>query len=606
TYTYDLRTGNMLSRRNPFNGQNETFTYDALNRLTTGVTFSPCGNILSKEGVGNFIYDPVRRHAVERIEGGFGLRDHSCRLDHDITYTSFQKVNTIMATNFLFTYFIYGPNRQRRKMEVILDGNFLTRHYGKNFEVSYINWVREETKEYIFSPFGLVAIRNNGHLNAVATDHLGSIVARFNPHRWAYEYFGFTAWGLRYRYGGSGNKFFFYQRHSWDFNSSSPEFLDYFARGFTGHEHLDLFGLINMNGRLYDPTIGRFLSPDPFVPDATFTQDFNRYMYARNNPLSYIDPSGEIVIPILIGAAISGTVGFFTGRAAGLSGSDLFFHTFASATIGAISGGMGAAVGAGVASSLSIGGFAGGAIAGAAGGAAGGFTSGLFTTALNNTMFGMNNCVFGAGLRGGLIGGLAGGITGGIAGGIQQRRQNLIFQRGVSELGIDGGGAVPATDAFLLEAQRAWFPDAPMDNVGHFTTENIPSHVRMADRSGNTALGRTIPRQLNGKFTGISDVYFSKSAFGSARQLFITMGHEFVHVNQFAALAGQSSRLLSNRGFMEFIELQAYQHDHRFQSRIGNSFDLNLIRNFHSTHPSIVQMLNHNAIYGNLPLVWPF
>ena len=54
-----------------------------------------------------------------------------------------------------------------------------------------------------------------------------------------------------------------------------------FSRGFTGHEHLDYFGIINMNGRLYDPLIARFFSPDPFVVDPLNTQDFNRYSYAR-------------------------------------------------------------------------------------------------------------------------------------------------------------------------------------------------------------------------------------------------------------------------------------------------------------------------------------
>jgi len=66
-------------------------------------------------------------------------------------------------------------------------------------------------------------------------------------------------------------------------------------RGFTGHEHYNFFKIINMNGRLYDPVIGRFFSPDNFVLDNTFTQDFNRYSYARNNPLKYIDPTGMII-----------------------------------------------------------------------------------------------------------------------------------------------------------------------------------------------------------------------------------------------------------------------------------------------------------------------
>ena len=64
-------------------------------------------------------------------------------------------------------------------------------------------------------------------------------------------------------------------------------------RGYTGHEHLPEFGLINMNARLYDPVIGRMLTPDPFVQAPNFSQSYNRYSYCLNNPLSYSDPSGE-------------------------------------------------------------------------------------------------------------------------------------------------------------------------------------------------------------------------------------------------------------------------------------------------------------------------
>ena len=64
-------------------------------------------------------------------------------------------------------------------------------------------------------------------------------------------------------------------------------------RGFTGHEHYPYFKIINMNGRLYDPVIGRFFSPDKYVQDPYATQDFNRYSYAKNNPLKYVDPTGQ-------------------------------------------------------------------------------------------------------------------------------------------------------------------------------------------------------------------------------------------------------------------------------------------------------------------------
>lgn len=73
----------------------------------------------------------------------------------------------------------------------------------------------------------------------------------------------------------------------------------FLGRGFTAHEHMQWFGLINMNARLYDPLTGRFLSPDPYIQAPDFSQNFNRYSYALNNPLKYTDESGEIVGTLL-------------------------------------------------------------------------------------------------------------------------------------------------------------------------------------------------------------------------------------------------------------------------------------------------------------------
>lgn len=67
-----------------------------------------------------------------------------------------------------------------------------------------------------------------------------------------------------------------------------------FDRGFTGHEHMTAFGLINMNGRCYDPLTSSFLSVDAYVQDPTSTQAFNRYAYCAHNPLRYTDPTGWV------------------------------------------------------------------------------------------------------------------------------------------------------------------------------------------------------------------------------------------------------------------------------------------------------------------------
>ncbi|MEZ5665640.1 MAG: RHS repeat-associated core domain-containing protein [Burkholderiaceae bacterium] len=58
-------------------------------------------------------------------------------------------------------------------------------------------------------------------------------------------------------------------------------------RGYTMHEHMDQMGVINMNGRVYDPLIGRFLSADPHIQHPDDLQSFNRYSYVKNNPLAF-------------------------------------------------------------------------------------------------------------------------------------------------------------------------------------------------------------------------------------------------------------------------------------------------------------------------------
>ena len=106
-----------------------------------------------------------------------------------------------------------------------------------------------------------------------------------------------------------------------------------FDRGFTGHEHIDEIGLINMNGRMYAPNLGRFLSPDNYIQSPDNPQNYNRYSYCLNNPLRYTDPSGEFVwAPFLIAAAMGGVQGTMLGLQNGAKGWDI------GAIMGAISG----------------------------------------------------------------------------------------------------------------------------------------------------------------------------------------------------------------------------------------------------------------------------
>jgi len=182
-------------------------------------------------------------------------------------------------------------------------------------------------------------------------------------------------------------------------------------RGYTGHEMLPQFGIINMNGRLYDPIVGRMLSPDPYVQMPDYSQNFNRYSYAFNNPLIYSDPSGEIVwfAPVIIGAAIGGFSGYMIGDAAGAKGWDMAGYIAGGALIGGLSGGAAAGISAAGGGTMLA-----GAGTGAIGGA--GF-SGMATGWDGNAMLtgAVNGAI--AGFVGGGVGSAIGGGWGAFAGG---------------------------------------------------------------------------------------------------------------------------------------------------------------------------------------------
>ena len=94
-------------------------------------------------------------------------------------------------------------------------------------------------------------------------------------------------------YDDNGQKVFNSTYDAWGRQTVTKNDIS-FHRGYCGHEMLPDFGLINMNGRVYDPLLGRFLSPDPYVQDPLNPQCYNRYSYCLNNPVKYTDPSGEL------------------------------------------------------------------------------------------------------------------------------------------------------------------------------------------------------------------------------------------------------------------------------------------------------------------------
>ena len=141
-------------------------------------------------------------------------------------------------------------------------------------------------------------------------DHLGSLEAVTDARGNALIVLGHDPYGERRKPDWTG------RLTRAEIESLLGEHGERVSRGFTGHEHLERTGLIHMNGRMYDPRLGRFLSPDPIVGDPTSGQSWNLYSYVGNNPLSYVDPTG-LVQAGPCGSLYSGCMHFGGGAGGG-------------------------------------------------------------------------------------------------------------------------------------------------------------------------------------------------------------------------------------------------------------------------------------------------
>ena len=135
---------------------------------------------------------------------------------------------------------------------------------------------------FTYGVFAVVESHNGTDaLHYILKDNLGSWVTITDANGIAEQQMSFDAWGNRR------------DPQTWANYTNNDAFEEpMFDRGFTGHEHLYSFGLINMNGRMYDPVMSSFLSPDRYVQNPWSAQGFNRYAYCMYNPLRLTDPTG--------------------------------------------------------------------------------------------------------------------------------------------------------------------------------------------------------------------------------------------------------------------------------------------------------------------------
>ena len=277
--TYDGATGDLLTRKWN-NSPQESFGYDSLDRLvsvksgdaeTMRVSYAPNGNILFKTGVGNYTYDRnIRPHAVTEVENADGKIPGEAL---NTSFNDFGKVQLIedVGKNLRMD-FGYGPDQERWYSEVSKNGKDVrSTVYAGPYEKVCENG---KTREFYYLDGNTIAIRENGTVKKYLafTDNIGSILSVVDENGTKVFDASYDAWG----------------KQTVKFNTIGLH------RGYTGHEMLSEFDIINMNGRLYDPVLGRFFSPDNYVQMPDNSQNFNRYSYCLNNPLKYTDPSGNL------------------------------------------------------------------------------------------------------------------------------------------------------------------------------------------------------------------------------------------------------------------------------------------------------------------------
>ena len=273
----------------------ETFEYDRLNRLTEirqgmmrsgAMTYDAYGRMTSKTAgsqpvFSGAVYDVTSKpHAMDKAVTPTGVFPSA---PQTVAYTGFDKVLKVKQGSDSLVY-CYGHDRQRIFMEEHVGNTVRTKRYVGSCEYVTETTGNNSTSQcltYLTGPTGIYAVveTENGTntVHYIVKDNLGSWTVVADSIGKVEQRLSYDAWGnLR-------------NSNTW---SGSYTGTPMFDRGFTGHEHLTSFGLINMNGRMYDPMMSSFLSVDQFVQGCDNSQGFNRYAYCMNNPLRYIDPSG--------------------------------------------------------------------------------------------------------------------------------------------------------------------------------------------------------------------------------------------------------------------------------------------------------------------------
>ena len=307
-YSYDAKTGFMLSRTNYTvkENRNEAFGYDPIGRLVkagdTDITYQANGNILKKDDYGEYIYGGYNLYSPERLRLTPEATPHA--FAQDVAVTAFERPKSISngVKKYTFTYNADYEHVCMTTLSTLSPIPGAWRYYFGGCYEADVRQLSSDATERLYLGGGgyydavAVLVRKNGtdSIYYIMRDNLGSITDIVSSDGSVHYKQDYDAWG---KPRGIEN------------SPTLKPVYHFLNRGYCGHEHLLDMDVINMNARLYDPSMGRFLSPDPYVANPYASQAYNRYSYTLNNPLTFVDRDGEnpiAILGIIAGAYLGG------------------------------------------------------------------------------------------------------------------------------------------------------------------------------------------------------------------------------------------------------------------------------------------------------------
>ncbi len=303
TYSFD-KVGNISSLVNGADLGTTAYQYDSLDRLTSSVAsgftnaamnysrtidFANNGNILNKSDIGSYGWSTSvnqlltvgNRSMVWDGVGNLSSRTILTNSESHLQQFSYDVHNNLSfftnahefdgGGNWVKYSYDYSGQRLRRWS---YSGNE-TIYPNKFYSIKNSKW----TNNHIYAGKERICTLVNGEPSFIHRDQINS-------------------GGLITTNGGQvGDKITFapyveilYQANT---NASTGSATPPLEEGFTGQILDPETGLYYYNARYYDPKIGIFISADTIVPDPYSSQDFNRYMYVKGNPVKYSDPTGH-------------------------------------------------------------------------------------------------------------------------------------------------------------------------------------------------------------------------------------------------------------------------------------------------------------------------